>query len=197
MICETNTTRKRKRIKGREENKKRGGEEKKDKERRILHWRGSSVARFRNVTIFCIDRGDLSESMRKPHDFPRLLDSCRSPANLKYEPATKSRVDRGRNQLVSRIRETVMTNSDGIKFNTRLTNVEYYFKSRILLFSRLQIEWRIKLGVEYARSMWNNKNGNKKRIFCPRLLSIWKNISFLFSKEFEFCSYSRYVSSHR
>lgn len=75
--------------------------------------------RFRNVTIFCIDRGDLSESMRKAYltTFQRLLDSYRSPANLKYEPAEYeiSSIEE-ENQLVPRFRETVMTNSDGIKF---------------------------------------------------------------------------------
>lgn len=74
-----------------------------------------------------------------PHDFPRLLDSCRSPANLKYESATKSRRSR-RNQLVPRFRETVMTNitydkcSDGIKFNTHLTSVWKSWTNKIRIF---------------------------------------------------------------
>ena len=102
---------------GREKNKRRSGRKRIRREDFALT--RIKRRRFRNVTIFCIDRGDLSESMRKAYltTFQRLLDSCRSPANLKYEPAEYeiSSIEE-ENQLVPRFRETVMTNSDGIKF---------------------------------------------------------------------------------
>lgn len=141
MICETNT-RKRKRGKRRKNKKRSEGEGRK----RIRREEDFALTRIKRRSVS--QRHDFLYRSRRsigkhakgiPHDFPRLLDSCRSPANLKYEPATKSRRSR-RNQLVPRFRETVMTNitydkcSDGIKFNTHLTSVWKSWTNKIRIF---------------------------------------------------------------
>lgn len=138
---------------GREKNKRRSGRKRIRREDFALT--RIKRRRFRNVTIFCIDRGDLSESMRKAYltTFQRLLDSCRSPRIWNTSrPNTKSRRSRRRINLSLAFAKLLWQIVMGSSSDTHLTSV-WTTKTNTL---RLNYVSNVD-DFYFSRSIWNNK----------------------------------------